>query len=98
MKQFIILLKDKQRGTLSDDLLHAHVKHLKELKSKNILVICGPFTDNNGAVKIIKARNLEEAEFIANWDPFTKNGYYQNYEIHEFIEANEENNYLLVED
>ena len=47
---------------------------------------------------MIKAENLEEAEFIANCAPFTKNGYYQNYEIHEFIEANEENNYLLGED
>lgn len=95
MKQFIILLKDKQRGTLKDDLLHAHINHLKELKSKNILVMCGPFTDNDGAIKIIKANHLEDAKIIANCDPFTKKGYYQNYEIYEFIEANEENNYLL---
>lgn len=95
MKKFIILLIDKQIGTLNDDLLHAHVNHLKELKNKNILVICGPFTDSDGAIKIIKANHLEEAKIIANCDPFTKKGYYQNYEIYEFIEANEENNYLL---
>lgn len=95
MKKFIILLKDKQIETLNDDLWHAHVNHLKELKAKNILVICGPFTDSGRAMKIIKANHLEEAKRIANCDPFTKNGYFQNYEIHEFIEANEENNYLL---
>lgn len=95
MKQFIILLKNKNRGQLNSELLHLHIEHLKELKLNNILILCGPFTDNDGAMKIIYAKSMKEAENIANKDPFTYDHYYQNYEIHEFIEANEDNNYLL---
>ena len=95
MKQFVIMLSGKTTGTLKTELLEQHVAHLKKLKKENRLVVCGPFLNNSGAMKIIRAENMEEAQQIATRDPFTAESYYQNYEIFELIEANETNNYLL---
>ncbi len=72
-----------------------HVNHLRELNKQGILFLCGPFADNNDAMKIVKAGSFEEADKIAKSDPFTIENYYREYEIHELIEANEDNNYLL---
>lgn len=97
MKKFIIILKNKRKGELKAELLRLHVNHLKELNKDGLLFLCGPFADNNDAMKIIKANNFEEADKIANLDPFTIEKYYREYEIHELIEANENNNFLLTE-
>lgn len=88
-------MKNKRKGKLKEKLLRQHVNHLKELKRQDILVLCGPFSDNDKAIKIIITNSFEEADAIAKSDPFTRNSYYQDYEIHELIEANDDNNYLL---
>lgn len=95
MKKFIIILRNKRKGELQAELLRLHVNHLRELNKQGVLFLCGPFADNNDAMKIVKAKSFEEADKIANLDPFTIEKYYREYEIHELIEANENNNYLL---
>lgn len=94
MAKYIIILKDKKQKTLTSCLLHQHINHLRALTKSKILYLCGPFKDDDQALQIIIANNKEEAEKIANQDPFIKNKYYQSYDIFELIEANEQNNWL----
>lgn len=97
MKKYLILLKNKRKGELDKDLLRQHVLHLRNLSFQNCLVLCGPFADNNDAMKIILAKDMDEARNIAQQDPFTIAAYYRETEIHELIEATPENNFLLGE-
>lgn len=98
MKSFLILLGEKQPKLLNDNLLQDHISYLKHLSDKGCLPICGPFSDNQSAVLVIRADSKSDAEEIVNSDPFIKNNYYKKFEIHEFMEANEENNWLVPSD
>lgn len=93
MKSFLILYNEKHSEIFSNTLLKEHVSFLKNLKN---LTICGPFIDNCRAILIIKAKSIDEVEHVINQDPFIINKYYTNYTINEFIEANEENNFLMT--
>ena len=95
MKKFIILLKDKQKGNLTNQLLEEHIAHLKNLKKSNQLILCGPFADNEEAIQIVTAPDFNTAKNIIRKDPFITKKYYRKYEIKELIEANESNNYLM---
>ncbi len=94
MKTFLVLYSQKQSHILTDDMLNKHIYFLKKLQSDNRLSICGPFTDNQGAVLVIMADSFMEAEKIINQDPFINQKYYEKYIIHEFMTANAENNWL----
>lgn len=94
MKSFVIILSEKQPNSLTNNLLTTHVEYLKQLREKQHLPVCGPFTDNKGAVLIIRASSKEEAETLLKGDPFIEQGYYKSYVIHEFMEANDENDWL----
>ncbi len=94
VKKFIIMLKDKQNGTLTSKLLAQHVSHLKSLTALNKLHLCGPFENDDGALQIIITDTKENAEKLVNQDPFIKEKYYKSYSIYELIEANEDNNWL----
>jgi len=59
------------------------------------LFLCGPFKDDNGGLQILNANSYEEAEKYVLQDPFIAQKYYTRYTIHELIEANEGNNYLM---
>jgi hypothetical protein len=39
---------------------------------------------------------FEHVESAVNQDPFIMENYYQTYEINEFFEANDENNWLMT--
>lgn len=79
---------------LTKEVVELHVKHLKQLKERNQLVLCGPFTDYPGGMVVIKAQDLIEATNIAMQDPFISLGY-KSFGIRTLQQANEENNYLL---
>lgn len=95
MQKFIALLKDKRRGTLSQELLLAHVTHLRHYDQKGQIVLCGPFRDNDGAIQVIAANSIDEARQIVESDPFIAESYYNSYQLSELIEANESNNWLI---
>jgi uncharacterized protein YciI len=97
MAKFIFILKDKQKGALTEDLLKNHIEHLKNYSQKGNLYLCGPFKDNDGGMQIFEAESREEAEKYFLQDPFIKE-YYRNYTVYELIEANEENNWLLEDE
>jgi uncharacterized protein YciI len=98
MKKFVVVLKAKQRGTLTDNLLKAHVEHLQDLNRRGVLFICGPYTDNERALQIIIADDIDKAKAYVESDPFVANRYYADYELSELIEANEQNNWLMKDD
>jgi len=95
MKTFVFLLKKKWKNDLNEKLLLEHVEYLKNLKKTANLIICGPFFDNDGAMQIILANTREEAILLFEQDPFIRYKYYEEYVIHELLEANESNNWLM---
>lgn len=94
MKSFLVLLSEKQPQLLNESLLQDHISYLKILRKKGYLPLCGPFSDNQGAVLIIRTDLKSHAEELINGDPFIQRNYYKKYEIHEFTEAGDENNWL----
>ncbi len=95
MKQYLVILGDKCSGGLSRPLLEAHVAHLRALGQTGSLVICGPLGDGKRAIQLFRASSQAEIWQIVQRDPFVKEKYYRSCEIQEFIEGNEENNWLM---
>jgi uncharacterized protein len=95
MKSFVAILKDKNKGKLTDQLLDDHVRHLAELSSSGHLITCGPFENDTGAVQVLKAATHVAAIALVENDPFIAKGYYSTYELNEFFEATEENEWLM---
>ena len=79
MQYFVVQLSHKEKKTLSEDLLIQHVDFLKNLHAKGILVLCGPFTDDETAMQIYKVKDIDTAHNIIKQDPFMSSGYYQKY-------------------
>jgi uncharacterized protein YciI len=84
-------LSDKPQGK---EALTRHIDHLKALWKKGALFMCGPLKDAKKALQILEAGTYEEADRYARQDPFTVEGYFSGYALYEWIESNEENNYL----
>jgi uncharacterized protein YciI len=95
MIKFIVLYEKNTDKICTRELFVRHAEHLRNLKKKDILFLCGPFKDNNGVIQILKAKSYKEAEQYVLMDPFMSEGFFLKYAIHELNEANEENNYLL---
>ena len=62
----------------------AHLEHLERLRKQGQLVCAGPFTDKAGSLVIIEANTVEQAERIANGDPYFTNGVFERVEVHPF--------------
>jgi len=56
-------------------VIERHIAHLKQLDECGKLVLCGPFTDFPGGMVVIQASSHEEAQNIAESDPFIAEGY-----------------------
>jgi uncharacterized protein YciI len=95
VKKFVVILSGKKRGELTKALLNRHADHLRRLKREGKLFLCGPFQDDDGAIQILVCSGRDEAINLVESDPFIKEGYYASYEVHEWLEANEENNWLI---
>jgi uncharacterized protein len=95
MKSFLVLLGDKENHLLNQDLLIEHIDYMKNLHDQGKLVTCGSLLDNQGAVMVIKAASRDQAEELIRNDPFIKQDYYQKYVLKEYVEANDDNNWLI---
>ncbi len=58
--------------TVLEQPLEAHFAYMKELQRSCILVLGGPFKDDEGALAVIKAVSLVEAQLIFADDPGVK--------------------------
>lgn len=89
---YIYLMKNIK--PLSIEVVKKHIEHIKTLDNLGKLVLCGPFTDYEGGIVILKGCDINEAKSIADEDPFIKGGY-KTYELITLRVANRENNYGL---
>lgn len=96
MAKFVCIYEPDKNGTWTDDLVKEHVEHLRNMKQKRILVLCGVLKETQGGLIILEEKSYEEAEAHILQDPLVINKCYA-YTICEFFEGNEENNYLLDE-
>ncbi len=92
---FMVVLKDKQKDLLTQDLLAGHIEFLRSLNSGGQLIVCGPFVDNDRGLLILQCESLTAAERIVQSDPFVAKGYYRSFTISEFVQANDNNNWLM---
>ncbi|WP_136795361.1 YciI family protein [Desulfosediminicola ganghwensis] len=95
LKKFVAILSSKSKDRFSEGLLQEHIDHLQKLYDEKVLELCGPFTDDDSAIQIIRAADLTAAERIIYQDPFVKHNYYSTVRIKELIEANPANNWLV---
>jgi uncharacterized protein YciI len=98
MRSFLVFLADKRRGGLTPELLGSHVEHLKRLRAGGQLPLCGPLADDDRAVLLVRAATREEAVTLVSGDPLVSQRYYRSVEIHEMLEAGDENNWLADSD
>jgi uncharacterized protein YciI len=61
--------------TVREQPLDAHFAYMGGLQSSRILVLGGPFKDDEGALAIIAAPNLAEAQLIFAADPAVTQGF-----------------------
>ena len=86
--RYVILIN--RQIDYSFDVIKKHVEHLKRLNKSDQLVLCGPFTDYDGGIVIIKTESIEEAKIIAESDPFITEGF-STYELRTLELADNEN-------
>ncbi|MEF2967663.1 YciI family protein [Paenibacillus sp. M1] len=91
--RYVILLSVIPGKEMSEELIRAHVGHLKELDRQGKLVLCGPFTDYRGGMVIIKAAGYEEAKAVAEADPYVQAGV-ESYELRTWELSCEGNNHM----
>lgn len=91
--RFVIFLDKVENKTTSPQVIQRHIEHLKNLKSQGKLVLCGPFTDHDSGMVVVKAKDKFEAIAIADTDPFVIEGV-RIAKVWSWLLACEENNYL----
>ncbi|MBA2485106.1 MAG: hypothetical protein H0V35_03235 [Nitrospira sp.] len=62
----------------------AHLAGLEFLCRDGRVILAGPFGDQAGSLIIIEAGSLEEAERIAQEDPYAVHGIFERVEVHPF--------------
>ncbi|MDP6849646.1 MAG: YciI family protein [Planctomycetota bacterium] len=91
--RYVILLTAEEGVEVNEELIRAHVAHLKQLEARGDLEFCGPFTDGTGGMAIIRAESIEAACAIAEADPFVVSGA-RTYDIGELEKSHSGNNHL----
>jgi uncharacterized protein YciI len=94
MRQFVVLLSEKQKHFMTEQLIRGHVAYLSQLSKEGVLRFCGPCTDGS-ALMLLACSSPEEAEHLIEADPFSQVAYYANRKIVEIEEANEANGFHL---
>ena len=67
--------------TKIDEFRPPHREYLRELISKDKLVIAGPMVDNSGGLIVYNVEDEAEVEAIIKADPFYKCGVFQTWTI-----------------
>lgn len=88
-----VALSHARPELFSQDLVRAHVAHLKRLEDGGRLEICGPFSDHDGGMVVLRAVTAEEARAIAEADPFVVSGV-ESFEIRRLEVSCRANNHM----
>lgn len=91
--RYVIFLNHITDRDFTENVVKAHVSHLKKLEQNGQLFLCGPFKDYKGGMIIINVDSYEEAKAIAEADPFVKEGF-ESYELRTLEMSCKENNHL----
>jgi len=91
--RYVYLLSHARPERFNEQLVHAHVAHLKRLEDGGQLELCGPFPDHNGGMVILRGVSAEEARAIAEADPFITSGA-EAYELRKLEVSCRDNNHL----
>jgi uncharacterized protein YciI len=92
--KFAYMITMTNQKPLCEEVIKAHVMHLKKLDDQKRLIFCGPYVNEAGGIVVIHAKNLDEAEVIAQDDPFIHQGF-KTYKIIEVEVAHKGNHYLI---
>jgi uncharacterized protein len=91
--RWVYLLTHAKPELFNEDLVRAHVAHLKKLEDQGLLELCGPFPDHNGGIVILRNVTEEQAKQIAESDPFVSSGA-ETHELRKLEVSCRENNHL----
>ncbi|HPN38305.1 MAG TPA: YciI family protein [Melioribacteraceae bacterium] len=75
VKYYFVLLKHGPNRTETDTtklikIQEGHMAHINNMANKGLLMVAGPFGDEQGGgIFILKVNSLEEAENLCNQDP-----------------------------
>lgn len=94
MKPLLFVVLMENRRPLTAQVVEHHVAHLRALDDAGQLALCGPFADYPGGMVVLRAASREEADRLAQADPFIGEGY-KSYQLRALEAANRENGYLL---
>ncbi|MBI4576840.1 MAG: flavin reductase [Planctomycetes bacterium] len=72
--RYVILLTVERPQLFHEDLVRAHVAHLRRLEEQGRLELCGPFCDRKGGIVVLRGVSETEARAIAEADPFVSSG------------------------
>ncbi len=78
---FAVTIEYGPDKTKIDEFRPSHREYLRDLISKDKLVIAGPFTDNSGGFIVYNVDDESEVEAIIKADPFYKGGVFQTWKI-----------------
>lgn len=82
---FVIIGTDSPRAQELRPLhREAHLAGLRKLEEKGRIVLAGPFLDKTGSLIVVDAASQEEAEKIANADPYVLNGIFEKVDVRPF--------------
>jgi uncharacterized protein YciI len=90
---YVIFLKDAPGFKKSAKLIGDHVDYIEKLDRSGFIELCGPFTDSDEGMIVLNVDSKEEAESIAQKDPFIIAGA-KTFKIQTWLISCEENNYL----
>ncbi|MCS6295298.1 MAG: hypothetical protein H8K09_03600 [Nitrospira sp.] len=83
--KFVILGFDGPEGQARRKIHRAaHLANLEPLDRQGRVLLAGPFTDLAGSLIVIEATSIEEANQIAQDDPYTVHGVFERVEVHPF--------------
>jgi len=89
---FAVTIEYGPDKTKIEEFRPQHREYLRDLISKDKLVIAGPFVDNSGGFIVYNVEAEADVEAIIKGDPFFKCGVFQTWKIREWrmVMANRE--------
>ncbi|HET6371473.1 MAG TPA: YciI family protein [Nitrospiria bacterium] len=88
MAKFVIIGLDGPEGQARRKIhREAHIERLSNLAKEGKIILAGPFTDGSGSLIVVEAASLEEAEALAEEDPYMTGKVFQKVEVKPFMQV-----------